>query len=118
MKWWGWLIIIGVGVLVVWVTIDSNRFSIGNFSHQGTKTEIPENEWKVVQQGDFTEMIRVEWDQKYGMTKTEYCRVVFQNASQYKLVAPWLNINIEKANTNNIRYTKEPYDSVKIKENY
>jgi hypothetical protein len=75
---------------------------------------IPENEWKVVQQSDSSEMILVEWDQKYGDTKKQYCRLVFQNGSQYKLVAPWVNMLIEKTNTNNICYTKVPFDSLKI----
>jgi hypothetical protein len=84
------------------------------FSLKTTEVSIPENEWTVIQQCDSTEAIKVEWDQKYGLTRTEYCRAVFQNASQYKLVAPWINITIEKSNTNNICYVKEPYDSAKI----
>jgi hypothetical protein len=100
----------------MWLALDynGNFFGLFNFNHTVQEDIIPENEWKVVQQADSTEMIRVEWDQKYGETKTTYCRVIFQNNSQYKLVAPWVTLTIEKANLNNINFSKESYDSIKI----
>jgi hypothetical protein len=110
----GWIALILIMILTVWITLDNNRFYFGVFNVPKDEP-IPENEWKIVQQADTNEMVRVEWDQKYGETKAVYCRVVFQNASQYKLVAPWVDLTIEKANTNNIKYAKELFDSVKIK---
>lgn len=113
-KFGAWLVLIGIVGATVWLTLDHNA-GVGLFNILPKENVIPENEWKIVQQTDSTGMIRVEWDQKYGETKAIYCRVVFQNESQYKLVAPWINMAIEKPNTNNIKYIKEPFDSVKIK---
>ena len=115
MKNLSWIALVFVLGLTIWVTLDYNRFSLGLFNTTPKEEPIPENEWKVIQQADSTGMIRVEWDQKYGETKAVYCKVVFQNTSQYKLIAPWIDLTIEKANTNNVKYAKEPFDSVKIK---
>lgn len=114
-NWVGWLALFAIMGLTVWLTLDHNTVSFGFFTHMPQEEAIPENEWKVVQQADSTEMIQVEWDQKYGETKVIYCRVVFQNGSQYKLVAPWITLTIEKANMNNIKFIREVYDSVKTK---
>jgi hypothetical protein len=76
--------------------------------------EIPKTEWLVLQQADSGQMIRVEWDQKYGSIKVAYCKVLFQSSTQYKLGAPWTNDVIEKSNVNNIHYTKESLDPAKL----
>lgn len=119
-KLWVWVILAVIVTIIVWAIFSklNSRTPIIIPTPANKEIVIPPNEWSVVQQTDSAGMIRVEWDQKYGMTKVAYCRVVFQTTSQYKLVAPWINEAIEKANVNNIQYTKEPFDSVKVKQKY
>jgi hypothetical protein len=114
-KFWGVLVLIALIGITLWATYEYNRESIGQFTHLPDEDVIPENEWKVVQQADSISMIKVEWDQKYGATKIAYCRAVFQNSTQFKLVAPWITLTIEKANLDNIRFVKEFFDSAKIR---
>ena len=113
MKWWQFVILAVIIAIIAWVIIDNNRPSF-NITHSVTQDTIPQNPWTVVTQADPSELIKVTWDQKYGSTVTQYCKVVFQSAAEYKLVAPWANVLIEKENLNNINFSKEPFDSSKI----
>lgn len=59
---------------------------------------------------------RVTWTEKYGMTKTAYCNVIWRNdkEDQYKLTAPWITgaVHIERSNTNDDLIVKVPLNEV------
>ena len=75
-------------------------------------SKLEDNDWiehKIAGPG---QIIKVSWDQKYGITKTTYCKIVFSNKTQktYKLIAPWITNEfiIERNNIYNISTTKYP----------
>ena len=61
-------------------------------------------EWKVraaIQPGDTSQVIVLRYRDEIGLTEqTVYCMAVFENAKEYKLVAPWIHtdVRIQKAN--------------------
>jgi hypothetical protein len=64
-------------------------------SPKSLSTLIPENPWKVmiaVSSGDIEHAIKIEYLNGIGLSSTqpEYCMVLFESNSEYKLVAPWL----------------------------
>ena len=104
-------VILLIGILV---TVSYNRgIDLTNLTESKEK-KIEENGWVSVIAAEGDEALRVEWDQKYGFRRTEYCKVVFYNKKEglIKLVAPWLEMTIVEANMNNIKYKKVPIDSI------
>lgn len=90
-------VIIALGVVGIIYTIwdqNSSNPLVGYVERDSTVIE--ENTWKPylsISDKSNDEVFEVSWDQKYGVTKKQYCMVVFRNESirQYKLIAPWLD---------------------------
>ena len=106
-------VIIALGVVGIIYTIwdqNSSNPLVGYVERDSTVIE--ENTWKPylsISDKRNDEVFEVTWDQKYGVTKKQYCMVVFRNESirQYKLIAPWLDGSIiEYQNTNDIKFKK------------
>lgn len=106
-------VIIALGVVGIIYTIwdqNSSNPLVGYVERDSTVIE--ENTWKPylsISDKSNDEVFEVSWDQKYGVTKKQYCMVVFRNESirQYKLIAPWLDgAIIEYQNTNDIKFKK------------
>lgn len=106
-------VIIALGVVGIIYTIwdqNSSNPLVGYVERDSTVIE--ENTWKPylsISDKSNDEVFEVTWDQKYGVTKKQYCMVVFRNESirQYKLIAPWLDgAIIEYQNTNDIKFKK------------
>lgn len=82
--------------------------------HVSKEKEIEVNEWQPIKTAGEEELIKVVWDQKYGIRKTEYCKVVFENKKRklYKLIAPGLEAVIEQSNINDIIFENILKDSL------
>lgn len=96
------------------ITIQYNKgFNISNFVKQEEK-EIDKNDWENIKSTNKDEVLKVRWSEKYGMRRIEYCKVVFYNRKDglIKLVAPWLDMIIVKANTYDIEYKRISIDSI------
>lgn len=111
-KWIAY-VIVALGVVGIAYTIwdqNSSNPLVGYVERDSTVVE--ENSWRPylsISDKSNDEIYEVVWDQKYGVTKTMYCVVVFRNESikQYKLIAPWLDgAIIEYQNTNDIKFKK------------
>lgn len=111
-KWIAY-VIVALGVVGIAYTIwdqNSSNPLVGYVERDSTVIE--ENSWRPylsISDKSNDEIYEVVWDQKYGVTKTMYCVVVFRNESikQYKLIAPWLDgAIIEYQNTNDIKFKK------------
>lgn len=111
-KWIAY-VIVALGVVGIAYTIwdqNSSNPLVGYVERDSTVIE--ENSWRPylsISDKSNDEIYEVVWDQKYGVTKTMYCVVVFRNesAKQYKLIAPWLDgAIIEYQNTNDIKFKK------------
>lgn len=107
----------GVIVLLGYVICNYNQDIIGTLSHQEEEvTESPEwVEVTAIAVTDTNNVIRVTWDQKYGRTKTEYCRAIFVNKKdrKIKLVSPWITTFIEEANINDLTLERVSKDSMR-----
>ena len=121
-KW----IAISVGILtvlaIIYVVWDFNRFQYFGTDFKAVPEPKPvTNEWmpyKAIDPDDSLNVLSVTWTEKYGETKTVYCKVVFKNdkEKQYKLVAPWLGtVDIERANMDDIRFDRILKSSVPVK---
>lgn len=61
-------------------------------------------EWTVrasIQPGDTTSVLMLKYRDEIGLTEqVAYCMAIFENAKEYKLVAPWIHtdIRIQKSN--------------------
>lgn len=106
-------VLIALGVVGIIYTIwDQNTSNplVGYVDRDSTV--VVTNDWKPylsISDKSEDEIYEVIWDQKYGVTKKQYCVVVFRNesAKQYKLIAPWLDgAIIEYQNTNDIKFKK------------
>lgn len=109
------MVISSVGVLLIGVIATINYNSglnlKGIFVEKEKKIEV--SEWVSIKSAKETKAIKVIWYQKYGITRTEYCKVVFENkkSKKYKLVAPWIDLIIEQVNENDISFEDVPMDS-------
>lgn len=105
-------------VVIIFVTWNANRGTNLTNLHVTEDQKIEKNEWeehKFILVDDSVHVYKVTWDQKYGVTRTEYCKAAFRNdkQKQYKLVAPWLDEKIiERVNMNDIRFDKILLDSI------
>lgn len=74
--------------------------------------KIESNPWKeysTIPPGDTINVIKVQYDQKYGRSVLLYCTAVFENTKEnkYRCIAPWLDKqDIEKSNINDFKVTK------------
>ena len=114
MKKWIAIGIIILGLIsIIYVIWDQNRPGIRLDNIVVTDTIKVDNsawyEYMSISIQDSMYAYEVIWDQKYGVTKKEYCKVIFKNDKNnlYKLVAPWRSsIEIPYANINNIAINK------------
>lgn len=102
----------GIGFLIC----DANRPGVNLKGYKAADTtEIVQNEWELHKSAGDEEALVVQWDQKYGATKTVYCKVIFysKKTKQFKLVGKWMEtVLIEASNTNDLKITKIPVDSI------
>jgi len=109
-----WLIIISILIFlfIMHKKKEQNQFVNLTTYKNIDSLQIEDNPWELllnIEPSDTLHVYKVVWDQKYGATKINYCRAIFENkkAKQYKLIAPWFNsIIIEGQNINNIDFKK------------
>jgi len=106
------IVITCILAIIILVTWNANRgINLSNIKIADT-IQIEKGEWeeyKSILIEDSILVYQVTWDQKYGVTKTEYCKVIFKNdkQKQYKLIAPWLDgVIIERVNMNDLSVDK------------
>ncbi len=99
-------VIVAILAIIIIVTITHNSgINLTNL-HVSEDKKIEVNEWEPIKTAGEDELVKVVWDQKYGATKTENCKVVFENKKKklYKLIAPGLEVVIERSNINDISF--------------
>ena len=112
MKWVA-IVIVALGAVGIGYEIWSHNSNnhLGSYDTLDT-SEVETNPWqpyKYLTESDSDYVFEVIWDQKYGATKTAYCKAIFKNikTNQYELIAPWLNsVTIEAQNTNDLKINK------------
>ena len=110
-------IAVAIVVVVILTTIVYNwNRNPGSFSiFEGPKIE--QNDWTPfasIQPNDSLNVLKVVYQEKYGSEKTIYCKVIFDNTktAEYKCVAPWLDLILEKSNLNSFKFSTISKDSM------
>jgi hypothetical protein len=104
--------ILFVLIIGVVITIIYNRpyFPVGWEVYK--QKLVKEGEWcpyKYIVDNDTNYVYEVIWQEKYGYQKREYTRVIFRNKEgDYKLIAPWKEMEIVYSNINDIQFKVVP----------
>ena len=75
----------------------------------GVTTEIEKNKWELERYADpdSLSVLYVSWVGEYGsMPKFEYCKAIFTNDKETKLIAPWMELIMYKSNINDMKIQK------------
>lgn len=70
---------------------------------------LEKNDWVSIQSiklEDSLNVIKITYQEKYGLERTFYCKAVFENikTAEYKCVAPWLgSLLLQKSNLNSFQ---------------
>jgi hypothetical protein len=99
--------IIGIVSMCLIITLFYNwDTTIGSLSVFQEQTE-DKNDWVVIQSiKDSLSVIKITYQEKYGIEKSAYCMVVFENVktAEYKCIAPWLgSLLLQKSNLNSFQ---------------
>lgn len=101
------LYVVLLGVIMTAISVCSDS-QIYNDRNGGILTEIVKNEWKPVNSADENEELEVTVKESYlGGIRIYYCKAIFLNGSQYKLVSPvYEEIIINYDNITDIKIVK------------
>jgi hypothetical protein len=101
--------IVGISLLLVVITVSYNwNRIIGTFS-VFEEPKIEKNDWtplSSIRVEDSLKIIKVVYQEKYGIEKVVCCMAIFENikTGEYKCIAPWLNLILQKSNLNSFQF--------------
>jgi hypothetical protein len=101
--------IVGISLLLVIITVSYNWDRIiGTFS-VFEEPKIEKNDWVTfssINPDDTLNVLKVVYQEKYGLEKTIFCKAIFDNTktAEYKCVAPWLSLILQKSNLNSFQF--------------
>lgn len=103
------LFVIAIGIAVTIVFNRSSYLPSGWTLYENKKVEIGWKPYKFIKDNDTNYVYRVVWQEKYGLNRIEYTRAVFRNQKgDYKLLAPWKEVEINYSNVNHIEFKVIP----------
>jgi hypothetical protein len=116
-KWFPWVIGVVAVCSIGYAIWNQNRPVYFGPNMKYEEKPIEPNIWqpyKAISPQDSTHVYRVTWAESWSASKIAYCKAAFRNdkEKQYKLVAPWATIDIERANMYDIMFEIVSIDSV------
>jgi hypothetical protein len=105
------LIVLIVGIVIVY---NWNNFPTTVSIFEKKEEQNPWSPIVFITVNDSDQVVKIVYQEKYGLEKVEYCMAVFSSKEEYKCVAPWLgDLILQKQNLNSFKTQKVPKTEMK-----